>query len=79
MVLYFVKTTYQLLECIIHKFTVHEAEDAVLLINNGHVKNYPNYEQLEQFGFKKIIICILVLSLLLVGNCSYLYHRKNYK
>ncbi len=56
MVLYFVKTTYQLLECIIHKFTVHEAEDAVLLINNGHVKNYPNYEQLEQFGFKKIII-----------------------
>lgn len=56
MVLYFIKTTYQLLECIVHKITVHEKEDAVLLINNGHIKNYPNYEQLSEFGFKKIII-----------------------
>lgn len=56
MVLYFIKTTFQLLECIAHKIVENPDEEAVLLINSGHVYNYPNYKELQQFGFKKIIV-----------------------
>lgn len=54
--LYFVKNTYQLLECIIHKLNETPDESAVLLINTGHVNNYPNFLDLKVFGFEKIII-----------------------
>lgn len=55
MVLYQVISTYQLLNAIVHKEKNHPEEKCVLIISKWLTQKHPNYEELNQF-FDKIII-----------------------
>ncbi len=55
MVLYQVISTYQLLNAITHKMTVHPDDDCVLIISNWLIEKFPHYEELKNF-FKKVIV-----------------------
>ena len=70
MVLYQVISTYQLLNAITHKLTVHPEDDCVLIISNWLVDKFPHYDDLTRF-FKKVIPMNAQMSL------SDKYHELN--
>ncbi|MEG0692364.1 MAG: polysialyltransferase family glycosyltransferase [Oscillospiraceae bacterium] len=55
MVLYYVKTVFQLLEAIVHKVITHKTTTATLLIQPYLIKKFPEVEALKQFGFEQIV------------------------
>lgn len=70
MVLYQVISTYQLLNAITHKLTVHPDDDCILIISDWLVDKFPHYDDLKQF-FKKVITMNAHMSL------SDKYHELN--
>lgn len=49
--LYHAISSYQLLEVILHRFTYHAKEKAVLILPDFIIEKYPQYRKLENLGF----------------------------
>lgn len=55
MIVYQALSTYQILECIEHKKIYHENDEAVLILGTYIIEKFPNYKDLETYGFFKTI------------------------
>lgn len=55
MILYQVITSYHLLSAIVHRIKNHDKNECILILSNWLTKKYPQYEQLEIF-FKKVLV-----------------------
>lgn len=51
MILYQALSSYQILECIVHRMTIHPGERAVLLLGNYIVERMPQYREARSRGF----------------------------
>lgn len=70
MILYHVISSYQLLNAMVHKASVHENDKCAIIISTWLVDKFPNYDELNNFFDKVIVMDARV-------NPSNDYHEKN--
>lgn len=56
MIIYSAMSTYQLLECIVHRMLIHPAEESILLLYPFILEKVPSYKKLEGPVFKQVSI-----------------------